>query len=140
MIRFNAKLTGLAVGISAAVMMSSAAYAQEVSYTAEQADRGADLYEEHCAECHGSTLGGSAEAPGLIGNFFRNTWFGGSAGVMFDFLSAAMPQQAPGSLTPQQYADITAFLMFKNKTPAGAAELPADSAVLATMTVPAATP
>ena len=111
------------------------------SYTTAQADRGEEAYDDHCAVCHGSTLGGQAEAPGLIGNGFRNTWFAGQpAAKMFDFLTAAMPQQAPGSLTPEQYADLTAFLMSKNRIAAGTTELPHDSAALTTLTISAATP
>ena len=138
---FNSKFRGLVLGLSAVALMPAAAFAQDASYTIEQADRGEDAYQDNCGGCHGSTLGGQAEAPGLIGNGFRNSWFTDqTASYMFDFLTSAMPQQAPGSLTPQQYADITAFLMSKNRIPAGATELPPDSAVLATLKVPAATP
>lgn len=138
---FSLTLRAVALGLAAAAILPATAFAQDASYTTEQAGRGEDVYADNCAGCHGSGLGGQAEAPGLIGLGIRNTFFTDqTASSMFDFLSAAMPQQAPGSLTPQQYADLTAFLMSKNRIPAGATELPPDSAVLATLKVPAATP
>lgn len=106
------------------------------SYTTAQADRGEDAYDEHCSACHGPTLGGGGESPGLIGNGFRNTWFTGSAATFFEYISSAMPQQAPGSLSPETYADITAYIAERNHIPAGESELPSDSAALAEITWP----
>lgn len=137
---FTSKFRGLVLGLSAVALLPAAAFAQDASYTAEQASRGARTYAENCSGCHGSGLGGQAEAPGLIGGGIRTTYLSDTANLLFDFLTAAMPQQAPGSLTPQQYADLAAFLMSKNRIPAGTTELPPDSATLATLKVPAATP
>ena len=35
-------------------------------------------------------------------------------------------KDGPGSLSPDQYADVLAFMLEKNKFPAGKTELPAD--------------
>ena len=49
-------------------------------YTAEQADRGAQLYETWCAECHGGELEGGETAPALLGGEFMWAWNGLSVG------------------------------------------------------------
>jgi hypothetical protein len=41
-----------------------------------------------------------------------------------------MPADAPGTLTPQQTSDITAYVLKLNKYPAGQTELPTDLAAL----------
>ena len=100
--------------------------ASTASYTAEQADRGEGAYMDECAGCHGSTLGGGGETPGLIGSGFRSRWFAnGDAADLHAYISTQMPQQAPGSLSPQTYADITAYLMQRNQIPAGTTEFAA---------------
>lgn len=106
------------------------------SYTADQATRGKKAYSKSCAQCHGSTLGGSGEAPAVVGEGFRSNWMVGSPEPLFTFVQTNMPDDAPNSLTPETYADIVAFLMSKNKVPAGDAELPHDAAALTAITLP----
>lgn len=118
---------------------SAVASAQEgiASYTEEQYDRGEDAYREYCAGCHGRTLGGEGEAPGVIGTSFSNRWFGENPASMFyTYISNAMPQQAPASLTAQEYADIMAYIVSRNHYPGGETELPADLDALAGLTFP----
>ena len=81
------------------------------TYTEEQADRGEDAYGDNCAGCHGATLGGDGETPALAGDGFRNRWFSETALPFFAYISNAMPQQAPGTLEPQMYADIMSFIL-----------------------------
>ena len=52
-------------------------------------------------------------------------------------MSLTMPESSPGSLSPEQYADILAFLLRLNNYPEGEAELPADPAALADVPIPA---
>jgi mono/diheme cytochrome c family protein len=106
------------------------------SYTDEQATRGKPAYTDNCSVCHGTTLGGSGETPALAGKGFRERWFIGSPQPFFDYIHSNMPQQAPGSLDPQTYADIGAYLMSRNHVPAGTAELPPDDASLANIVLP----
>jgi hypothetical protein len=40
------------------------------------------------------------------------------------------PPEQPGKLTPQQNADVVAYILSENGFPAGAAELPSDLALL----------
>lgn len=111
--------------------------AMMASYTEEQADRGRDAYRENCAGCHGRTLGGDAESPALAGSGFRDRWFVDQAAVgFFVYISNAMPQQAPGSLEPQTYADIMAYILEVNGFPGGETELPPDTEALAHLPIP----
>jgi len=43
---------------------------------------------------------------------------------MFDVISDTMPEDNPGSLKPQEYADVIAYLLKLNNFPAGQDELP----------------
>jgi mono/diheme cytochrome c family protein len=88
-------------------------------YTAEQAKRGAALYKTHCAACHGEALQGAEAAPALVGDTFNGTWEGVTLGELFDRARTTMPQNAPGSLSRTQHADILAFILQTGKFPAG---------------------
>ena len=100
-------------------------------YTEEQAKRGDPLYAQYCAACHGPDLAGGEMAPGLAGSEFTSNWNDLSVGDLFDRMRQSMPQNAPGTLSRTQNADILAFMLQKAGAPAGSAELPGDSQVLA---------
>ena len=92
-------------------------------YTEEQAKRGSPLYSEHCASCHGPELMGGEMAPPLASGDFLSGWDGLTVGDLFERIRISMPQNAPGSLSGQQNADILAFMFSANKFPAGQTEL-----------------
>ena len=95
-------------------------------YTEAQAKRGATLYAEQCAACHGETLGGVADLfPALTGDAFVKTWQGKSVGELFDKISMTMPALDPGSMKPDQVADVVAHILSVSKYPAGTADLAA---------------
>lgn len=100
-------------------------------YTEEQAKRGEPLYAQSCAACHGPDLSGGEMAPGLAGGEFSSNWNGLSVGDLYDRMRQSMPQNAPGSLSRAQNADILAFMFSKSGIPAGTSELAGDSQVLA---------
>ena len=58
-------------------------------------------------------------APGLAGGEFISGWDGLTVGDLFERIRISMPQNAPGSLSGQQNADILAFMFSVNKFPAG---------------------
>jgi mono/diheme cytochrome c family protein len=91
-------------------------------YTTAQAARGEETFAKVCTACHA--------ADDLTGPQFRASWGGLTAGDLFDFLSNAMPQNDPGSLTPAEYAGVVAFVLKRTGYPAGDGELPADKAAL----------
>jgi mono/diheme cytochrome c family protein len=92
-------------------------------YTAEQAKRGEALYKEQCSACHGDNLEGSGPMPPLAGKDFLANWQGKTVGDLFEKTSTTMPATAPGSLTPEQAADIISFMLSKDAYPAGSAAL-----------------
>jgi quinoprotein glucose dehydrogenase len=95
-----------------------------------QAARGKALYSENCASCHGGELTGGEMAPPLAGGEFMAGWDGLTIGDLFERVRISMPQNAPGSLSGQQNADILAFMFSANKFPAGADELPKEAGIL----------
>lgn len=118
----------LAAGIAIAAPGRSASTAQGV-YTEAQAAEGAQIYASTCAMCHGRMLEGTYEIPALTGRFFGK-WGRASVGSLFDYVNTAMPQMAPGSLSPEDNAKIVAFLLKANGMPAGARPLPASAEAL----------
>jgi mono/diheme cytochrome c family protein len=99
-------------------------------YTEEQSKRGQTAYEKSCASCHSASLAGGDMAPGLVGPEFSAEWNGQTVGDVFERIRASMPQEDPGSLTREQYADIVAYILSMNKFPAGAKELEHDAEAL----------
>jgi mono/diheme cytochrome c family protein len=102
-------------------------------YTAEQAERGRQGYAEQCASCHGPELTGGEMAPALAGGEFIAGWDGLTLGDLFERIRISMPQNAPGSLSGQQNADILAFMLASNKFPTGTTELAKDAMILKTI-------
>ncbi len=106
--------------VVALCLVSGTAFA----FTANQAQRGKQLYAEQCAMCHGSRgQGGTVpaavqgfggmKAPALVGPGSLDTMH--TAENFYSFIKAAMPLQSPGSLTQQDYLDIIAYNMEQNK-------------------------
>jgi cytochrome c2 len=105
-------------------------------YTDAQAARGAAIYKEKCASCHGPALGGSL-APPLAGDAFAAAW-GGPLSAIVDKIQLTMPANAMGTLTRAQAADVLAFMLQTSKFPSGRAELSSDDAALKTIALPGA--
>jgi mono/diheme cytochrome c family protein len=103
-------------------------------YTEEQADRGNKIYTVQCLACHGANLQGYEQedipAPELTGDDFVEFWSEYTLAEIFEKMQASEPQDDPGSLEPQAYADLLAFILQVGKYPAGTTELPADAAAL----------
>ena len=99
-------------------------------FTAEQAQRGSESYQQECAQCHLEDLLGDGIAPSLVGAPFHFRWSELSVGDMLVAIRTTMPQGAPASLSPRAYVDIVAYLLEANDFPAGDMELPTDQDVL----------
>jgi len=97
------------------------------SFTAAQVARGLSAYTSNCAECHGANLndGEFGGAP-LNGSYFHDKWGDLTVDLLYGFMQGAMPPNQPGKLSPQNYADITAFILDRNGYAAGNSELPVD--------------
>ena len=46
---------------------------------------------------------------------------------LFTLVQKSMPQDNPGSLEPQEYVDVLAFVLRSNQLPAGTSELSAEA-------------
>ena len=97
-------------------------------YTREQATRGA-LTSGLCTQCHGDSFQGDP-APPLTGADFLAKWDGRSVGDLFELIRQTMPDDDPGSLTREQYADLLAYIFSLNKFPSGMMELATDAELL----------
>ena len=126
-------ILGLGIALLGTAYSSVQAQAKSVLdgiYTAAQAERGKAVYAMNCAGCHGEKQEGGNSGPTLSGPDFTNGYKDGSAGALLTKISQDMPSSAPGSLEPQQYADVFAFVLSVNKYPAGQTEAPKDPADL----------
>lgn len=112
--------------------------------------RGAMLYGQKCALCHGAKGEGIAPNPPLVGREPREGFpFGREpdavrtignywphATTVFDYVKRTMPLDAPGSLTDDEVYSLTAYLLVANEVlPAGST---LDSARLVAVRMPAA--
>ena len=107
-----------------------------LSYTSEQADRGQTAYLENCAACHGENMDDGEFAIPLKGVNFRQQWRVRSLEQLFTITSVTMPQDRPGRLGDETYADILAYILQENGTDAGSSELPSDPEALLAMSPP----
>jgi S-disulfanyl-L-cysteine oxidoreductase SoxD len=87
-------------------------------YTAEQADRGKDVYAGNCKSCHSPAS--------HTGATFTQWWRGKRLSDLYGYVSTKMPKNDPGSLSGEDAADVVAFLLKMNQMPVGKGELPPD--------------
>jgi len=88
-------------------------------YSEVQAERGKTVFTNVCAECH--------EMEDLTNEDFRQNWDGTTLYELFDLIRTTMPDEEPGTLTHQQYIDVTAYVLQLNKLPAGPEDFSGDS-------------
>ena len=86
-------------------------------------------FQEWCSGCHGDNLLGGGEAPALTGAIFNQDWSKQSVGAFNAFIANAMPQGLEGSLKPEEYAVVTAFIMAANGAKPGTAPFTGKSEV-----------
>jgi mono/diheme cytochrome c family protein len=114
-------------------------------FTAAQAKRGEAAYTGPCSRCHGYRLDGAPDdpdmlpAPPVAGVKFLRKWGCRSLAGLLEYTRATMPENNPGYLSDQEYADVIAYMLSISGMPAGRSELRADQAVLARLTIAPAT-
>jgi quinoprotein glucose dehydrogenase len=130
-------LLRVAVALAAAATLSTPAQADTTTwdgiYSTEQATRGEAVYMTKCSQCHGPQLGGIDAAPPLTGGNFASNWSGVPLDAMLDRIRISMPQNAPGTMSRRETADVLAFLIEANGFPAGARDLPRQAGFLKTI-------
>ena len=77
-------------------------------YNPRQVAQGSAIYGSSCAACHGANLQGIS-APALTGPGFSRSHL--TASQLRDAVTQRMPLTAPGSLKPDEYASVMAFLL-----------------------------
>lgn len=97
-------------------------------FTEAQSAAGKDLYEGECSFCHG--------AREFAGGIFQRRWLTPPVSGIFAHILNTMPQDAPGSLAPDQVASIVAYILELNGQPAGPTPLPVEMERLAQIRVP----
>ena len=97
-------------------------------FTSEQAERGARVFGTICTNCHeiAEFTGPGAYLEDVEGKPLWET---------FELVSSEMPEDDPGSLRPEEYAAVLAYIFSIYGVPSGEAELAADQASLEAITI-----
>lgn len=141
----------IAIGVAWATIAASSGAGARVSagprtvwdsvYSAAQAARGETAYVRWCARCHRESLAGADEAPPLAGSGFVANWNGLTLAALHDRIRTSMPPDTvAGVLTPPTVTDVIAHILKVNAFPAGATELPTDTATLRDVVIQATKP
>jgi len=124
----------MSVVIAASSMAIAAAAAQAPTkttndgvYTAAQAERGKKVFEAKCTGCH--------EPSRFTGESFYESFNDKPMKEIWDIASGTMPEDNPGSLKQQEYADILAYFLQLNEFKAGDAELQGNPAAMAAIKI-----
>ena len=95
-------------------------------YTEEQARRGERINNETCVDCH-------------MSDWFTETllssWAGAPVSALYDLIRTTMPQDSPGGLERQEYADVLAYIFELNGLPPGREELSAQADALGSILI-----
>ena len=91
-------------------------------YTGAQADRGLAVFRSKCASCHAPNR--------FTDDLFYTSFAGKPLWEMFDVISDSMPEDDPGGLKKEEYADVIAYLLKLNNFPTGSSDLPIDKDAL----------
>lgn len=81
---------------------------------ARLAQTGKQVYQQQCQVCHGDQ-GQGIVGPALIGSKASPAKYGPSANDLYTYIRTNMPQNAPGSLSTDQYLAVTTYLLLENK-------------------------
>ena len=113
----------LRVDPTARVIISTAGDLPAASYLPSQAERGAQIYQNTCAMCHG---------PGtLVGQGFVEQWNNRRVYDLYALVRGTMPLDNPAGMKDGEYLDVIAYLLRANRhASAGLDSLRADTVSL----------
>ena len=114
-----------AAGLAAAAQ-SAAKTIHDGVFTEAQIERGVEVFERTCSECHPTDFFGPAYMEG---------WNGASVGELIQLVQDTMPYENPGSLKPEEYVDVLTYIFSLNGVPAGETELPISTDALFEITI-----
>src|SRR5215468_1784025 len=104
-------------------------------YTDQQAVRGQALYQKRCSTCHSANLAGRTGPP-LTGDDFLSNWDTHPLLELANKILKTMPKDDTDPLTPQESADLLAYILQAGNFPSGRAELILNEAALKGVTFP----
>jgi mono/diheme cytochrome c family protein len=113
-------LTALTMAPSAAVGQPNIASVWDGAYRAAQADRGKDVYLEHCSRCHGEDLAGRNP---LSGDHFAEQWESRTLADLFRRIRDTMPPGEAMTVDRADKLDAMAYVLQQNGFPEGTADL-----------------
>jgi quinoprotein glucose dehydrogenase len=119
--------------MSGGVPLCAAAIGQQAvpaPVAVSQLERGMALYAQQCATCHGATMRGGDDGTALTGARFARKWYGRPVYALFEKTRITMPQDDPGTLRPDQAADLTAAILSANDVRPGSGQLSLDPEAL----------
>ena len=91
-------------------------------YSVKQAERGESIFKRSCTGCHAAT--------DFAGGMVASHWEGGNVDDIYDVIANYMPANDPGSLKPQEAADVIAFFLHMDGYPVGNDDLPGEPDLL----------
>ena len=107
-----AAIIGILALLSACSSKASPTATAQTS-TANYVQAGKTVFANRCSRCHG-VQGQGVSGPALIGS---NASLGkyNTAQGLFNYISAGMPFDAPGTLSRDEYLQVTGFILTENK-------------------------
>lgn len=124
---FVATAAAFLAAVAGAAAQAPAKTTNSGVYTTAQAERGKKQFATSCTACHDTAR--------FSGDTFLEAWNGKPLKEIWDIASGTMPEDNPGSLKQQEYADILAYFLSLNEYPAGEAELAPGAAPMANIKV-----
>ncbi|HYW33422.1 MAG TPA: c-type cytochrome [Gemmatimonas sp.] len=94
-------------------------------YTEEQATNGAALFARTCVDCH--------EPADYAGPAFKEKWNGVPMLDLYEYIRTKMPDDKPGTLTRDEVADATAYILKANGVRSGSVKIAPDSVAMSTL-------
>lgn len=117
----------LMTGLAALQAQTPQVTTNSAVYTAAQADRGKLAFSEKCGVCH--------DPARFTGEPFFDAFGDRALKEVWDITSGTMPEDNPGSLKPEEYADIIAYFLQLNEFPAGESDLPGNAGAMANIKI-----
>jgi mono/diheme cytochrome c family protein len=126
--RFAAAVIAGTVAALAAVAQNAERTVRDGVFSAPQAERGQELFESICMNCHEIAEFTAAGA-------YLDEVDGQPLWETFEYIWAEMPEDEPASLNPEDYAAVLAYVFSIYGLPSGETDLPIDRAALEAITI-----
>jgi mono/diheme cytochrome c family protein len=120
-------MAGFTFGIVTAAAQAPTKSTNDGVYTKAQGERGQKVFADKCTTCH--------EPSRFSGEAFHESWDNKAMKELWDVASGTMPEDNPGSLKQQEYADILAYFLSLNAYPAGETELQGNGPAMAAIKI-----